>query len=63
MYRLDTGFACERIDDEGTRDERCFGTLAADALEVYHFFGTEPLANYLYGLARLPVPGLRGSAP
>ena len=30
------------------------------ALAVYGFFGTEPLANYLYGLAGLAVPGLTG---
>jgi len=28
-------------------------------IEIYQFFGTEPLANYLYGSAGIEVPGLR----
>ena|GEM_PF-883458 len=62
LYATARGYACERIDDPGLLDERCFGTRAEDAQAVYEFFGTEPLANYLYGLARLAVPGLTGRA-
>ena len=62
LYTTANGYACERIDDPGLLDERCFGAVAEDARAVYEFFGTEPLANYLYGLARLAVPGLTGRA-
>lgn len=58
VYRTADGFACERVDAPDQLDERCWGTLAADALAIFEFFGTEPLANYLYGLAGLDVPGL-----
>lgn len=61
LYRTVEGYVCERVDAPGQLDERRFASRVPDAFEVYRYFGTEPLANYLFGLARLAVPGLHGS--
>jgi len=59
LYKTKNDFVCQRIDEPTTKDacyrlERCTETI-----EIYQFFGTEPLANYLYGSAGIEVPGLR----
>lgn len=59
VYSHETGYVAERIDNPDTIDVRFWGTFCADTLEIYEFFGNEPLANYLYGQMRLAVPGLR----
>lgn len=59
VYRTETGFVAQRVDNPDTIDVRYFGAECADVLAVYDFFGNEPLANYLYGSAGLAVPGLR----
>ena len=59
VYQTEVGYVAERIDYPGTIDIRYWGAECADVLAVYDFFGNEPLANYLYGCLKLPVPGLR----
>ena len=59
VYQVGEHFAAERIDDPGTIDVRYWGTKCTDIESIYDFFGNEPLANYLYGALKLPVPGLR----
>jgi len=61
LYQTSNDFVCQRIDEPETENtwyrlERC-----NDELEIYQFFGTEPLANYLYGRAGIEVPGLRNT--
>jgi len=61
--KTQTNYYCHRIDytDSGDtyyRLERC-----SNSLEIYQFFGTEPLANYLYGRAGIAVPGMRFTTP
>jgi len=58
LYRGESEYVAERIDYPGTLDVRYFGERCLNVLSVYQFFGTEPLANYLYGHAQLNVPGL-----
>ncbi len=59
VYSTGSEFIAERIDDPDTIDVRFWGAQCADSLDLYQFFGTEPLANYLYGRLELSVPGLR----
>lgn len=59
LYATETEYVCQRVDRPGTIDRRISVERCADSLTVYQFFGTEPLANYLYGVAGLGVPGLR----
>ena len=59
LYQTESGFVAERIDYPDTIDIRYWGAECADVLAVYDFFGNEPLANYLYGCLKFPVPGLR----
>lgn len=59
LYKCDARFVAERIDSPGTLDVRYWGAECADVLQVYDFFGNEPLANYLYGVLKFHVPGLR----
>jgi len=59
LYTSEGGYVCQRIDRPGTIDVRYNLEFCKDTLSVYQFLGTEPLANYLYGCASLPVPGLR----
>ncbi|MFK7893397.1 MAG: hypothetical protein AB8B63_21455 [Granulosicoccus sp.] len=58
LYRSTAGFVAERIDDPDSIDVRYWAAECSDELEVYQFFGNEPLANYLYGCLKLEVPGL-----
>jgi len=58
LYQTQNDHVCQRIDHADSGDtyyrlERC-----SDDLEIYQFFGTEPLANYLYGCAGILVPGM-----
>lgn len=62
LYQTQDDYVCQRIDEPESVDavfhiERC-----DNALSIYQFFGTEPLANYLYGSAGIEVPGLRRTA-
>lgn len=59
LYVTSTDYVCQRIDRPGTIDVRFSFERCENTLTVYQFFGTEPLANYLYGKAGLAVPGLR----
>lgn len=59
LYATKTDYVCQRIDRPGTIDKRFSFERCVDSLTVYQYFGTEPLANYLYGVAGLTVPGLR----
>lgn len=61
LYSTKTDYVCQRIDRPATIDQRCRVERCIDSLTVYQFFGTEPLANYLYGVTGLDVPGLRRS--
>ena len=58
----DNHYIAERIDDPGTIDIRFWGARCKDELELYEFFGNEPLANYLYGSLGINVPGLQRNA-
>lgn len=58
LYTRGDGFVAERIDDPGTIEVRFWGCECRSELDVYEFFGNEPLANYLYGRLRFSVPGL-----
>ena len=59
LYVTGSNYVCHRIDRPETIDQRHKLEFCPDALSVYQFFGTEPLANYLYGIAAIAVPGLR----
>lgn len=59
LYTTETDYVCFRVDRPCTINERASFERCTDILTVYQFFGTEPLANYLYGVAGLAVPGLR----
>lgn len=59
LYRCATGYVAERIDHPDSIDVRFWGSQCNTTMDVYDFFGNEPLANYLYGRLQLPVPGLR----
>ena len=59
LYRENHAYICQRVDRPNTIDVRYRVERCADVLSVYQFFGTEPLANYLYGITKLSVPGLR----
>lgn len=59
LYATKTDYVCQRIDRPGTIDSRNSFERCANSLTVYQYFGTEPLANYLYGVAGLTVPGLK----
>lgn len=59
LYTTETDYVCERIDRPNTIDIRFSYERCEDILTVYQFFGTEPLANYLYGVAGLEVPGFK----
>lgn len=59
LYKTKTDYVCHRIDRPNTIDARLSFERCNDSLTVYQFFGTEPLANYLYGITKLVVPGLR----
>jgi len=59
LYKTDDGFICHRIDRHRTLDARYSLEKCKDILSVYQFFGTEPLANYLYGMMGFSVPGMR----
>lgn len=59
LYKTETDYVAERIDDPDTIDIRFWGDKCKDPSDVYDFFGNEPLANYLYGSLQLAVPGLR----
>ena len=59
LYRTNDDYVCQRIDRPGTIDVRYRFERCVNAFEVYQFFGTEPLANYLYGRVGLEVPGIR----
>ena len=59
LYTAEDGYVCQRIDRPNTIDVRYRLERCDDILGVYQFLGTEPLANYLYGVATMAVPGLR----
>lgn len=59
LYKSNTNYIAERIDDPDTIDIRFWGGECEDSADIYDFFGNEPLANYLYGSLKLAVPGLR----
>lgn len=59
LYKTKVDYVCHRIDRPNTIDRRVNFERCVDALSVYQFFGTEPLANYLYGMCGLTVPGIR----
>jgi len=59
VYSDQSGFVAERIDDPDTIDVRYWGARCASALDIYEFFGNEPLGNFLYGKLGIDVPGLR----
>ena len=59
LYAWGAQYVAERVDDPGTIDVRCWGAVCVDTQSIYDFFGNEPLANYLYGVLALPIPGLR----
>lgn len=61
LYKTESDYVCQRIDRPNTIDKRNSFERCSDILTVYHFFGTEPLANYLYGIAGFDVPGLKKS--
>lgn len=59
LYKTKLDYVCHRIDRPNTIDQRFSFERCVNALEVYQFFGTEPLANYLYGMCGLYIPGIR----
>lgn len=59
VYSYETGYVAECIDRPENSNARSRAALCEDIGAVYDFFGNEPLANYLYGVLRLSVPGLR----
>jgi len=61
LYRTEADFICQRVDNPESLDVRFRLEHCEDHLSIYQFFGTEPLANFLYGCAGIRVPGLRNS--
>lgn len=59
LYALDVGYVCQRVERPGTIDSRYRLAVCEDIMSVYQFFGTEPLANFLYGSVGFAVPGMR----
>lgn len=59
LYETKSGFVAARIDDPDTIDSRYWGAVCTSVIDVYDFFGNEPLANYLYGYVGFTIPGLR----
>ena len=59
VYSHETGYVAESIDRPGSIDSRSRAAPCQDVTDVYDFFGNEPLANYLYGVMRLRIPGMR----
>ncbi len=59
LYQTSSSYVCQRIDRPCTIDVRYKLETVDDEIGIYQFFGTEPLANYLYGCAGITVPGLR----
>ena len=57
VYSHETDYVAESIDRPGSINARSRAARCADIVDVYDFFGNEPLANYLYGVLRLSVPG------
>jgi len=58
LIKTTTGYVCESVSNPHTSDAHHRLECCNDVLGVYQFFGTMPLANYLYGTANLAVPGL-----
>lgn len=58
LYRSESQYVAERIDDPNTSNVRYWGAECKTVMDIYDFFGNEPLANYLYGSAGFNVPGL-----
>ncbi len=58
LFRTTAGYVCESVDNPHTTNSQYTIEKCEDELSVYQFFGTVPLANYLYGTARMAVPGL-----
>lgn len=59
VYSHETGFIAECIDRPGDISARSRAARCPDIASLYDFYGNEPLANYLYGVLHLNVPGLR----
>jgi len=59
VYSCEPGFVLESLDWSGGGKVRSRAVRCDEDIDIYHFFGNEPLANYLYGVLRLSVPGLR----
>lgn len=59
LYKTEDGYMCQRIDRPDTLDTRYRLENCKDIFSVYQFFGTEPIANYLYGMMGFSVPGMR----
>lgn len=59
LYETMSGYVAARIDDPDTIDIRHWGAVCTSVIDVYDFFGNEPLANYLYGYVGFTIPGLR----
>lgn len=59
VYSRGDSFVAERIDSPDTIDVRFWGATCHDSEQIYDFFGNEPLANYLYGVMNISVPGLQ----
>jgi hypothetical protein len=58
LIKTTTGYVCESVSNPHTPDAQHRMEHCNDVLSVYQFFGTLPLANYLYGTAKMEVPGL-----
>jgi len=58
LFKTAAGFVCESVDNPHTADASYRIEHCENSLGVYQFFGTMPLANYLYGSAKMAVPGL-----
>lgn len=58
VYRCQTSYVAERVDDPDTLNVRFWGAKCLVAKDLYDFFGNEPLANYLYGRMQISVPGM-----
>jgi len=59
LYKMDNHYVCQRIERPARLDVRYRVEICKDIFSVYQFFGTEPLANYLYGSVGFAVPGMR----
>ena len=59
VYEYETGYVAQWVDNPHTENVELRGEYCSSSSSLYDFFGNEPLANYLYGVLGVTVPGLQ----